>query len=187
MNYYRPVACKAITQKFGENLNPIYKQLNLLGHNGVDFGTITGTRAYWYGSDKGTLIEIGIDSMGGNYCSVLTEEDGHFFRHRFFHLKEVVARVGQVLGTGDLLCITDNTGTATTGPHLHCLDIKEVVKDLNGNWQSINKDNGYGGSIDPTPKLKNIYVLEVLENMKAQISILQKIKDLLSNFIKGRK
>lgn len=175
MKYYRPVKSTQINQWFGENKNPLYKQLGMLGHNGIDFGAPDGTKGYWYGSDIGTLIKIGYDYLGGNYCVVLTEEEERFYKHVFYHLKEVVAKTGQVLESGDLMYITDNTGKGTTGPHLHAIEIKEVSKDENGNWKTLNKNNGYFGAIDPAPKFVNIFILDYMETLKKQIGILQKL------------
>lgn len=179
MKYLRPVKSSYITQKFGENKNNIYATLGWVGHNGIDFGVPSGTPFYWYGTDKGTLIEIGQDNLGGNYCSVLTEEDGKFYRHRFFHLQEVKAKVGQVLESGDFIGYTDNTGTATTGPHLHALDIKEVRKDEQGNWKTWNVSNGYGGSINPEGKYIDTFVLDYIGFLKKLIALYQQLIGLL--------
>lgn len=173
MKYYRPVKTSRITQGFGENKNEFYKQLGMLGHNGVDIGCPTGEKGYWYGTGRGTMLSIGVDYWGGIYCEVLTEEDEHYYKHVFYHLKEVLAKVGQVLESGDLMYITDNTGKATTGPHLHAIEVKEVAKDQYGNWKTINKDNGYLGAIDPTPKFVNIFILDYLKTLQGQISLLQ--------------
>jgi murein DD-endopeptidase MepM/ murein hydrolase activator NlpD len=183
MLYYRPVSTNKISQRFGENLVPLYKQLGLLGHNGIDFG-VHNEKVYWYGSGKGEVEAVKNDYLGGIGLYIITEEDGHYFRHRFWHLKESKVQVGQVAESGDLIAISDNTGAGTTGSHLHALDIKEVIRDSLGNWQSINKDNGYGGSIDPTPKFKNIFIGDYQNNLKGQIDILGKLIELWKRLLK---
>jgi murein DD-endopeptidase MepM/ murein hydrolase activator NlpD len=189
MKYYKPVNYP-ITQGFGvENtlpsMLPFYQSLGLKGHNGIDFGCPTGTKCYWYGSDKGLLIGTGVDNLGGNYCTILTKEDNKTFIHRFYHLQEVIAKIGQELETGDLLAITDNTGKGTTGAHLHALDIKEVIPDKNGNWQTVNKDNGYLGEISPYDKFQDIFVLDYIETLQKEIGILHKLILMISDFLKG--
>jgi murein DD-endopeptidase MepM/ murein hydrolase activator NlpD len=181
MIYYRPVKSQWITQWFGENKNSFYAELNMEGHNGIDFGVPTGTSVFWYGSEGATVLMTGVDYYGGNALVLLTEEDEKHYSHTFYHLKEFKVQAGDVIKPGQLIAISDNTGKASTGSHLHALEVKEVEKDQYGNWRTINKDNGYLGAINPMPKFKNIFILEYL-----QITTLQLIIEALKRFLKGR-
>lgn len=188
MILYRPIKINLITQGFGENKNDIYKKWGMLGHNGVDFYCPTNTPFYWYSSGYGKVLKSEWDKNGGLGLFIITEENGRFFMHRFWHLKEVVVQSGQMLESGDLLGYTDNTGEATTGAHLHCLDIKEVIKDKYGNYVTINKDNGYKGSIDPSIFFRNTFIVDYVKQLKNQLSMLKKLVKLIKEAIlKGRK
>lgn len=65
-----------LIQGFGENLLPVYKQLGLLGHNGIDFSAYDGqpVRA----SHDGVVTFTGYDGSGGLGIVIRTTED-YFF------------------------------------------------------------------------------------------------------------
>lgn len=190
MNCFRPIKRGNLTQWFGENKNSLYATLKMRGHNGGDWGCVNGTPVHWYLNDtNGTVDAIFWDNLGGMSLYIISSEDGKFYRHRFFHLQKADVYVGQVVKPGMMVAHSDNTGKGTTGPHLHALDIGEVKKDKNGNWEVKNRDNGYGGSIDPTPWYTDKFILDELceeANLEQQLSLYQRILEALKELIKGR-
>lgn len=187
MKLYRPVKTTQINQYFGKdktapNMLAFYNSIGLQGHNGWDFGTLNGTPFCFGGVDTGFVESVYWDYHGGNSLQIITDDGKKYYRLRFFHLKDITVKVGDVVQSGDLLGHTDNTGAGTTGPHLH-YDIKEVVLDANNNYQSINKDNGYAGCLDPQQFDTGIFIGDYMDNLKSQISILQKIIDLIKSFL----
>jgi murein DD-endopeptidase MepM/ murein hydrolase activator NlpD len=190
MHIFRPIKSCKISQVFGENKNSLYATFSWKGHNGVDFACANGNPVHWYLNDtNGTVDKILWDGTGGLGVYIITKENGKYYQHRFWHLEKADCFVGKEIKPGMLIAHSDNTGTGTTGPHLHALDIKEVVKDSNGNWQSINKDNGYGGSIDPTAWYTDKFILDELYNEEVLIkqkSIIEKMIKLIQDFLKGR-
>jgi len=46
LKLYSPLKDFFINQRFGENATPIYGQLGLVGHNGIDFRAVDGTPIY---------------------------------------------------------------------------------------------------------------------------------------------
>lgn len=183
--FYRPVKESKVNQWFGENKNPIYAKLGMKGHNGLDYSVYSGTPVYWSGDMSATVERILWDRLGGFTVDLIFQDGDKTYRYTNYHNQKAVVSVGQKVETGQLTHYSDNTGEATTGPHLHAMEIKEVVKDQYGNWNAINKDNGYLGAIDPTPfYIHNIFVGDLMTNLNTQVSLLTKVFNLLKQLIK---
>jgi len=179
--FYRPTN-KPINQGFGKqhtlpNMLAFYVSLGILGHNGHDYACPYNT-PFYFGGQRGLIECIYWDTLGGNSLQIIEEYGGKIYRHLYFHLKDTVVKVGQMVETGDKLGHTDNTGTGTTGNHLH-YGIKEVVKDQFGNYQTINKDNGYKGCLDLALYDQGIYVVDFMNMLNSQLGLLQQIINLI--------
>ena len=193
MTVFRPIINNLITQGYGiENTKPdalhFYKELNMLGHNGVDYFCPIGTPIYWPGSGRGTVYAIIDDITFGKYIEVISEDNEGYKKHIFAHLSSFDCKPGDILETGQLFCHSGNSGKYTTGPHLH-YGLKECIKNLLGNFVSLNMDNGYNGAIDPKPYFINVWVVDeienlkkTLDNLKQQISIWRQIINLIRWF-----
>ncbi|MCZ2337795.1 MAG: M23 family metallopeptidase, partial [Chitinophagales bacterium] len=128
-----------VTQTFGNKLIlngvDVYAKWGYLGHNGIDYGTPTGTPIL--APHSGKVIEAAFDQYGyGNYVKIENNTEGSVLAH--FSKTEV--SVGQEVKEGQRIALSGNTGNST-GPHLH--------------WgyyrHPRNRQNGYGGFIDQTP------------------------------------
>ena len=152
----------------------MYQSLNMLGHNGWDFTAKDGDKIYWDCDIRGEVIAITQDLTAGYGIEVKTEGE-KLHKHRFWHLRTdgILVRIGQILESGQLIGLADNTGKYTTGSHLH-RDLKECAY-INGVLTSLNKDNGYGGCIDPTPFYSPIFILDYIATQQLKISLLQQI------------
>lgn len=146
-----------LSQKFGGNAWK-YSKLGLRGHNGLDFAT-GGFNAPVYAAFEGT-IESGVDPLGfgGNYTDLWSYEkeiDGKLVKLRapHYHLKGFTKMFGRVT-KGEKFALSDNSGTFSTGPHLH-FGIKVYYEYANGYKLP---DNGYNGCIDPLPLMPYKYV-----------------------------
>lgn len=84
-------------------------------HYAMDFGCGVGTPVY--ASNDGVCVLSTYDSAGGNMLAILDSELGEF--SRYAHLKTRGLKVGQRVNRGDLIGYSGNTGSATTGAHLH--------------------------------------------------------------------
>lgn len=177
-----------VTQKFGENLSPLYKELGLLGHNGWDiigqYGQLV--RA----AHDGIVTFSGEGGSGGLGVVVRTfnkrEYNGGevFFKSIYWHLKPGSIRVkaSQEVKVGDILGEADTTGSAK-GAHLH-FGLKPIKQgEAEWVWENVEQNNGYKGAIDPAPYWNGYYA----ENAQQVLGILQKIIDLLNQFLKGRR
>ncbi len=106
-----PLKFATITSGFGSRFHPILKYVG--AHNGVDYGTPTGTPV-WAVAD-GTVVRAGWDKGGGNMVCV---------RHVmsletcYLHLSKVEVKEGQRVPQKAVIGESGSTGLST-GPHLH--------------------------------------------------------------------
>lgn len=111
-----------------------YAQFGILGHNGEDYGMPVGTPIL--SPHHGVVKEAQFDSGYGNYVKIEDESQGSVLAH----LSKIEVTVGQVVGEGQKIGLSGNTGNST-GPHLH--------------WGYYriprNRNNGFLGYIDQDP------------------------------------
>jgi murein DD-endopeptidase MepM/ murein hydrolase activator NlpD len=129
----------AMSQGWGSNpqfyAQFLYDGVALKGHNGLDFGTPTGTRLV--SPDSGEVIRVDFEAGGfGNFVLI---------RHRWgeslcAHMNRVTVSVGQTVERGTPIGESGNTG-AGTGPHLH-FGIRITP---------YRRTDGWGGFTDPRP------------------------------------
>ena len=141
------------------------------GHNGVDFLTNHGWSIY--ASHDGTA-NYEIDPAGGHGV-VVTSKD-KTFKTIYWHLCDfsdpkfispVYGKVNLPVETGDVIGYSDNTGKSN-GDHLHW-GLKFIK-----NGETINKDNGYLGAVNPMPYC-NGYTPEQFALLKTKVSLMQKL------------
>jgi len=184
MILYRSLKTNWITQKFGrenthKSLIPLYESFGLEGHNGWDWKAEDGEPIYWDCFDcVGKVVRLSLEPNEGLGVVVITEDKDGIFQHRFWHLKDIHCKVGQILDSGTLIGHANNTGYST-GTHLH-----RDLKPLNKDYKLINPNNGYRGATDITPYFKNIYIKTYTDNLKSQVGVLKKIIRLLKDLIK---
>ncbi len=147
------------TQGFGENPED-YKRFNLMGHNGLDFGTPTGTPIL--APHKGTVKEASFDPLGyGWYLKIENETEGSILAH--LDTGSISVKVGDFVDEGQVVAKSDNTGNST-GPHLHW-GYYRFPRD---------RQNGFNGYVDQTEYLKAapIFVPSALESMQPMHQII---------------
>lgn len=88
-------------------------------HYATDYGTPSGTKLYPL--SYGIVSFAYSESMGGNILAIDYMIDGTKYRSEYAHLLDSSIRVkpGQVVTPTTVVAESGNTGTATTGPHLH--------------------------------------------------------------------
>lgn len=124
-----------ISQKWGENYDYYFSNFGYKGHNGVDFAIPVGTPVY--ACHDGTIQFSAIDSVRS--LTVCIDSTDGTLRTLYCHLSESKVQVGQVVKRGELIALSGNTGSFTTGPHLH----------LGCRPLPANMDNGYNGADNP--------------------------------------
>jgi len=109
-------------------------------HLGVDHIVPTGTPLY--APFNGTIVWEGYGSQGGNTLHFRPDDQNIVIR--FMHLSEF--KKGQVRASeGELIALTGNTGSATTGAHLHT-DISKGSVNYNDFNNFINPETfNWGG------------------------------------------
>jgi murein DD-endopeptidase MepM/ murein hydrolase activator NlpD len=76
----------------------------------------------------GRVIAAQYDSILGNYVQVLGQVG---FSYIYGHMSQILARVGAVVSTGQVIGLVGHTGYAT-GPHLH-FEIRKNGVPINPN------------------------------------------------------
>jgi murein DD-endopeptidase MepM/ murein hydrolase activator NlpD len=145
-----PVRDVRINQPFGVNYLNFYQQWGLKGHPGIDFSARYGCPIMaahdgivsWCGKGKDGGIGIEIWNKPGKFKT--------FYYHHLINGNKI--QKGVKVSVGEIIAKADNTGKYTTGDHEH---FELYFVDDNGN--TLDKNNGYGGSVDPAPYFAQVY------------------------------
>lgn len=90
-------------------------------HLGTDYAVPEGSQVY--APIAGTIIETPVSGLVGK-CVIL-REDGNGRIWRFLHLSKQEVAVGAHVFEGQPIAKSGNTGSSSTGPHLHC-DVRKA-------------------------------------------------------------
>lgn len=101
-----------VADDFGFRLHPILKIRRM--HNGIDIIADIGTKVYAPGD--GQVVFAG---RKGGFGLTLEIDHGFGYRTTYAHLDKINAKVGQLVQRGDYVANTGNSGSLSTGPHLH--------------------------------------------------------------------
>lgn len=136
----RPFAgSQIVTQLWAENPSFysqfFYDGVPLRGHNGIDFGSPTGTDVL--ATDDGEVIYVGYEAGGFGVYVKLQHRWGESL---YAHMGRTSVGTGGRVKRGQVLGISDNSG-GSFGPHLHFgIRIFPYVRS-----------DGWGGFTDPLP------------------------------------
>lgn len=120
---FHPAKPSRITDKFGTH-SELRKKLGLGSHRGIDYSVAEGTPLVAVGT--GRVKNIGSTSVLGNFIEISApvivkgKLDVKIFG--YYHLRDDQSTrwtVGDPVKGGELLCHAGNTGSATSGSHLH--------------------------------------------------------------------
>lgn len=149
-----PLKDMFVTQKFGENNLSFYRDMGMIGHNGIDYRAIDGTPVF--ASHDGRVTFAGYDGSGGLGVVIRTENEVELeggmshVKTIYWHLKKgsILVTGGQSVKAGQQIGEADNTGLST-GSHLH-FGLKPIARGENDwTWFNLEQNNGYFGAIDP--------------------------------------
>jgi hypothetical protein len=135
-----------VTQTFGVNYLSFYKDMGLIGHNGIDFKS---HNAYCYAAISGTVLFSGQGQDGGECIMIVNDMGNESYGVLYYHLETRLVKTGDKVKMFDKIGVCDNTGKYTTGGHLH-FELYYTMK----NGIIKDRDNGYNGRINPAPYFK---------------------------------
>ncbi|NDV57002.1 M23 family metallopeptidase [Bacteroides sp. 519] len=118
-----PLDRMVINSPYGWRRDPFTGKQKL--HNGIDFHARNNEV---YAMMEGEVTKVGYDKHSGNYVTI---HHGNY-TVSYCHLSKVLVRKNTVVKPGEVVAITGNTGTRTTGEHLH-LSTKYKDKYINPN------------------------------------------------------
>ena len=169
-----------VTQWFGSNLVPFYKELGWLGHNGIDLRAKIGCCVY--AMCAGTVESI---SKSWGAIWITTKQytiDGQKtkFKVGYGHLSNILVEVGQVVEAGTFIGYSGNTGKYTTGPHLHT-QVNPYYLNSRGRWYG-DTTSGYSCGVDFRIVGTTIYYKRNMKHLSTNKSIVQ---GLLGKLVSG--
>ena len=133
-----------ISQEFGANRR-YYEPHGFPGHEGIDWKVPIGNEVY--AAADGVVSDVQLTdktSPYGNYVRI--QHEGGAYETIYAHLAYILVRRQQPVQAGDVIALSGNSGTSTTGPHLH-LTLKKRGASTAGET-AFPKD-----VMDPTPYL----------------------------------
>lgn len=146
-----------VTQGFGENSIPLYKELGMKGHNGWDCFANDGDEIL--ATHDGVVTFAGDDGSAGLGVVIRTTEQFEdvngrlsYWKSLYWHLQRgsIIVHADQAVKKGQVIARADNTGLST-GTHLH-FGIKPVEQgEQDWQWGNLEVKNGYNGAVDPKP------------------------------------
>jgi murein DD-endopeptidase MepM/ murein hydrolase activator NlpD len=119
-----PFEPKFITGRFG-TLSEYRRKHNLQPHSGVDWARPEGTPIPAIAN--GTIVLLEFSQVLGNVSvlRVMGKDKGLYYIG-LCHLKAEGLPVGTKVKEGDTIAFVGNTGSASSGPHLHLTVSKEI-------------------------------------------------------------
>lgn len=153
-----------VTSPFGNRQDPMDKGKQQF-HKGIDIRTDHEPLLATENNGKVVAVNGNANSPGGKSVTVeYAREDGNKVQVMYCHLDSIDVKAGDTVSAGQKVGVSSNTGSRTTGPHLH-MGVKQISAD--GNQRDI----------DPAAYLSEI---AVKGNIKLQL--LHNGEDLLDKY-----
>ena len=109
-----PLAAESwVTSKYGSRLDPM-NPTAIRFHSGLDLRASMNTEVL--SLFNGVVSDVGYGTAGGNYVKV---DHGNGIISYYCHLNEAKCSIGQKVSQYEVIALSGNSGSRTTGPHLH--------------------------------------------------------------------
>lgn len=116
---------RRVNSSYGMRIDPI-KRTQIRFHSGTDYYAQEGTPVYALLSGK--VISAGWSNSVGNFITVQSSEN---IKYYICHLSEIQVEVGEQIQQYQQIALSGNTGSSSTGAHLHiALYINGVSYDV---------------------------------------------------------
>ena len=153
-----------ITSPFGMRQDPMDKSKQQM-HKGIDIRCKHDTVLATENGGKVVSVNQNVNTAGGKSITVeYNREDGSKVQTTYMHLSEVNVKVGDAVSAGQKIGVTGNTGTRTTGEHLH-FGVKTIAAD------------GTSRDVDPSS-----YLAEIAQKGNIKQQALYNGNDLLAKY-----
>lgn len=169
-----------MSQRFGQSLLD-YSRFGMIGHNGIDVAGVRGTPIV--APIRMFITRVDESDRGYGY-NVFAETESITINGEtvklelvFGHFDYIDAVPYKWVDAGHFLGGMDSTGWST-GDHLH-FGIRPWIRQKDGSWAQLFKNNGYLGYVDPELFLPHI-VWDWREVIEEQL-INDKIKNIMEN------
>lgn len=103
----------SVNSNYGERIDPLTGN-TVAFHTGLDLYAVTGTEVL--SIFNGIVVDTGWSDRVGYFVNV---NHGNSVMSFYCHLSEILCDVGDYVNQYDVIALSGNTGTATTGAHLH--------------------------------------------------------------------
>lgn len=153
-----------ITSPFGMRQDPMDKSKQQM-HKGIDIRCKHDAVLATENGGKVVAVNQNVNTAGGKSITVeYNREDGSKVQTTYMHLSEVNVKVGDAVSAGQKIGVTGNTGTRTTGEHLH-FGVKTIAAD------------GTSRDVDPAS-----YLAEIAQKGNIKQQALYNGNDLLAKY-----
>ncbi len=153
-----------ITSPFGMRDDPINKGKQQF-HKGIDIRTKGDDLLATENNGKVVAVNHNTNTGGGKSVTVeYQREDGSKVQNVYMHMSSIDVKVGDTVNAGQKLGVSGNTGTRTTGEHLH-FGVKSISAD------------GKTRDVDPAA-----YLAEIGQKGNIQLQALHNGNDLLAKY-----
>ena len=153
-----------VTSPYGNRRDPMDHSRTQF-HKGIDISC--RNEALLATENNGKVVGVNHNANTGGGKSVTIEynrEDGSKYQATYMHMSSIDVKVGDTVNAGQKIGVSGNTGTRTTGPHLH-FEVKTVASD------------GTKRNIDPAA-----YIAEISQKGGLSQQLLHNGKDLLASY-----
>jgi murein DD-endopeptidase MepM/ murein hydrolase activator NlpD len=153
-----------ITSPFGMRQDPMDKSKQQM-HKGIDIRTNHEAVLATENNGKVVSVNQNTNTAGGKSVTVeYNRNDGSKVQCTYMHLDNIAVKQGDTVNVGQKLGISGNTGTRTTGEHLH-FGVKTIAAD------------GTKRDIDPA-----VYLAEIAQKGNIQLQAMHNGTDLLAKY-----
>lgn len=153
-----------VTSPYGNRRDPMDHSRTQF-HKGIDISCKNEMLLATENNGKVVGVNHNANTGGGKSVTIeYNREDGSKYQTTYMHMSSIDVKVDDTVNAGDKIGVSGNTGTRTTGPHLH-FEVKTVAAD------------GTKRNIDPAA-----YIAEISQKGGLSQQLLHNGKDLLASY-----